>query len=91
MLESDWLPPEKVKAMSLKLQKPFTYGIRTGIISSYTPQQIDDYVKKLAKVLLPGGGCTITCDQIPRDTPPENINAYVNAMRKYGTYPILIM
>ncbi|MFB0559805.1 MAG: uroporphyrinogen decarboxylase family protein [Candidatus Lokiarchaeia archaeon] len=90
MLESDWLPPEKIKEISNRVRKPWFYGVRAGIISKWTPGQIESHVKNLIKVLAPGGGCTVFGDQVPRDTPPENVEALVNSIKKYGTYPISI-
>ena len=90
MLESDWLPPEKIKEISNRLKKPWFFGIRAGLISKGTPQEIENHVKNLIKVLAPGGGCTVFGDQVPRDTPPENVHAMVNAIKKYGTFPISI-
>ncbi|MFB0559807.1 MAG: uroporphyrinogen decarboxylase family protein [Candidatus Lokiarchaeia archaeon] len=90
MLESDWLPPVKIKEMSNKLRKPWYFGVRAGIISKWTPEQIENHVKNLIKVLAPGGGCMVIGDQIPRDTPPENLQTFVNSIKKYGKYPISI-
>jgi uroporphyrinogen decarboxylase len=89
-LESDWLPPQEIKEMSNRLHKPWFYGIRAGIISKSTPKQIEDHVKNLIKVLAPGGGCSVFADQIPRDTPPENVRALVDSIKKYGRFPISI-
>ena len=88
--ESDWISLEKIKEMSNRLRKPFIFGIRAGIISKSSPAEIENYVKNVIKVLAPGGGCLINGDQIPRDTPPENVIALVNAIKKYGTFPISI-
>jgi uroporphyrinogen-III decarboxylase len=65
MLESDWLPPEKIKEMSNRLKKPWFFGVRAGIISKWTPGQIENHVKNLIKVLAPGGGCGLFGDQVP--------------------------
>jgi uroporphyrinogen decarboxylase len=90
MLESDWMPPEKIKQISNKLHKPWLFGTRAGLISGSTPSQIDNYVKKTIKILGPGGGCMVFGDQVPRDTPPENLQTFVNSIKKYGKYPISI-
>ncbi len=90
MLESDWLPPEKIKKISNRLHKPWLFGTRAGLISKGTPQEIENYVKGTIKILGPGGGCMLIGDQIPRDTPPENLETFVNSIKKYGKYPIKI-
>jgi uroporphyrinogen decarboxylase len=90
MLESDWLPPEKIKELSNRIHKPFMFGVRAGTISKSTPKEIESYVKKLIKVLCPGGGCLVFGDQIPRDTPPENLQVFVDSVKKYGKFPISI-
>jgi hypothetical protein len=90
MLESDWLPPEKIKELSVKLHKPWMFGVRAGIISKSTPKEIESHIKKLIKVLCPGGGCIVMGDQVPRDTPTENLQAFVDSIKKYGKFPISI-
>nr|MDO8080257.1 uroporphyrinogen decarboxylase family protein [Candidatus Freyarchaeota archaeon] len=90
MLESDWLPPEKIKEISNRLKKPWFFGVRAGIISKWTPTEIEKHVKNLIKVLCPGGGCAVFGDQVPRDTPPENVQALVNSIKRYGKFPISI-
>lgn len=90
MLESDWLPPEEIKEMSQRLHKPWFFGIRAGIISKGSPKEIENHVKNLIKVLAPGGGCAVFGDQVPRDTPPENVQTLVDSIKKYGKFPISI-
>jgi uroporphyrinogen decarboxylase len=88
--ESDWLPPEKIKEMSNRLKKPWLFGIRAEIVNDWTPKEIENHVKNLIKVLAPGGGCAVFNDQVPKDTPPENVEALVNSIKKYGKFPISI-
>ena len=90
MLESDWLPPQKIKEISNRIRKPWFFGVRAGIISKWTPTEIEKHVKNLIKVLAPGGGCAVFGDQVPRDTPPQNVQALVNSIKKYGKFPISI-
>lgn len=90
MLESDWLPPEKIKEMSNRLHKPWWFGVRAGIINKGTPKEIENHVRNLIKALCPGGGCVIFGDQVPRDTPPENVYALVRAIKTYGRFPISV-
>lgn len=89
-LESDWLPAEKIKEMSKRLNKAFMFGVRASLISKGTPQEIENHIKKLMKILGPGGGCILMGDQIPRDTPPVNVHTFVNSIKKYGKYPLSI-
>jgi uroporphyrinogen decarboxylase len=90
MLESDWMPPEKIKEMSNRLKKPWLFGVRAGLISKGTPTEIEKHIKNLIKVLCPGGGCLVMGDQVPRDTPPQNLQALVDSIKKYGKFPISI-
>lgn len=89
-LESDWMPPEKIKEISKRTGKPVMFGTRAGLISKGTPREIENFVKRTIKVLGPGGGCILMGDQIPRDTPPENLETFVDSIKKYGKYPISI-
>ncbi|MFB0563861.1 MAG: uroporphyrinogen decarboxylase family protein [Candidatus Lokiarchaeia archaeon] len=88
MLESDWMPPEKIKEISNRIRKPWLFGARAALISKGTPEEIENYVKRTIKILAPGGGCILIGDQVPTDTPPENLETFINAMKKYGKYPI---
>jgi len=88
MLESDWMPPEKIKEISNRLHKPWLFGTRAALISEGTPEEIENYVKNTIKVLAPGGGCILIGDQVPVDTPPENLETFISAMKKYGKYPV---
>jgi uroporphyrinogen-III decarboxylase len=52
-----------------------------------TPQQIEDYCKKLIEVCGEGGGFILGSGcEIASDAPFANIQALVNAGKKYGTY-----
>ena len=86
MLESDWIDLKKVKNISDETKVPFIIGTRAELISKGTPREIEDYVRRAIRETVPGGGCTIYGDQIPRDTPPENIEGFVKAVKKYGRF-----
>jgi uroporphyrinogen-III decarboxylase len=52
-----------------------------------TPQQIEDYCKKLIEVCGEGGGYILGSGcEIASDAPFENVQAIINAGKKYGTY-----
>ncbi|HUY01421.1 MAG TPA: uroporphyrinogen decarboxylase family protein [Candidatus Deferrimicrobium sp.] len=52
-----------------------------------TPQQIEDYCKKLIEVCGEGGGYILGSGcEIASDAPFENVQAIVNAGKKYGVY-----
>lgn len=52
-----------------------------------TPQQVEDEVKRRIEDLAPGGGFVFAATQtIQPDTPPENIEAMLQALQKYGVY-----
>ncbi|MEM3564804.1 MAG: uroporphyrinogen decarboxylase family protein [Candidatus Jordarchaeaceae archaeon] len=90
MLESDWLPVEKLKEMSNRLRIPFAFGVGSALISKGTPKEIENYIKSKIKILAPGGGCAVISDPIPVDTPAENFEAFINSIKRYGKYPIAI-
>jgi uroporphyrinogen decarboxylase len=52
-----------------------------------TPQQVEDEVKRRIEDLAPGGGFVFAATQtIQPDTPPENVEAMLKALQKYGAY-----
>jgi uroporphyrinogen decarboxylase len=54
-----------------------------------TPQEVDDEVKRVIKILGPGGGYLVSSvHTIMNDVPPENILAMINAVEKHGQYPL---
>lgn len=54
-----------------------------------TPQEVEEEVHRVIKILAPGGGYMLgSVHTIMPDVPPENVMAMVNAAKKYGTYPI---
>uniref|UniRef100_A0A7C2VBF9 Uroporphyrinogen decarboxylase (URO-D) domain-containing protein n=1 Tax=Ignisphaera aggregans TaxID=334771 RepID=A0A7C2VBF9_9CREN len=63
-------------------------GISPALLSGGTPEKIDEYVKNLLNQIKPEGGFVISpgVNELPKDTPPENVRAYINAVLKYGVY-----
>lgn len=54
-----------------------------------TPEEIDAEVKRVIGILAPGGGyLPMSSHVIQHNTPPENVMAMYEAIRKYGAYPI---
>ncbi|MEM2546468.1 MAG: uroporphyrinogen decarboxylase family protein, partial [Candidatus Bathyarchaeia archaeon] len=61
-------------------------GIPPTLLLNATPQQIEEYIKKLLEETMPGGGLILaSTTAIPAETPPENIKAVIKAVEKYGT------
>jgi uroporphyrinogen-III decarboxylase len=63
-------------------------GVPTSLISKGTPEKIEEYVKNLLNDVKPEGGFIIapTVMDIPKETPPVNLRAFINAVEKYGRY-----
>jgi len=54
-----------------------------------TPEEVDALVKERIKKLAPGGGYGLSSsNSIPEYVKPENYKAMVEAVKKYGKYPI---
>lgn len=75
-----------------KNQLAFWGGIdEQQVLPSGTPSEVDEEVKRLIQILAPGGGfIPFASHNIQSDTPPENIKAMFDAIRKYGNYPIRV-
>ncbi|HZK25727.1 MAG TPA: uroporphyrinogen decarboxylase family protein [Oscillospiraceae bacterium] len=63
-------------------------GIDVGVVISSTPAKIDEYIKELLGDMMPGGGFILCANvnNLPRETPVENIRAVYEAVEKYGKY-----
>jgi len=68
----------------------FCGGIDTHrILPNGTPQEVTQEVKRVIKILAPGGGYMVSSvHTIMNDVPAENILAMVDAVDQYGRYPI---
>jgi len=59
------------------------------ILSNWTPDQIKEEVKRIIKAISPGGGHIFSSSNIVHNgVPLENVFAYFDAVKEYGTYPI---
>ncbi len=59
------------------------------VLPKGTPLEVEEEVKHLIRILAPGGGfIPFASHNIQTDTPPENVKAMFDAIRKYGRYPI---
>jgi hypothetical protein len=56
-----------------------------------TPEEVEEEVKEKIRRLAPGGGYIVSsCNSVSSYCKPENVLAMVEAVRKYGRYPIQI-
>ncbi|MGD9099087.1 MAG: uroporphyrinogen decarboxylase family protein [Anaerolineae bacterium] len=95
-LGSDGLHPIEPGPMSLAEVKQ-RYGKRVCIIgnvsvdtlSAGTPQEVRQLVQECISTGAPGGGYMISSsNSVPSYARPENVQAMVEAIRKYGAYPM---
>lgn len=63
-------------------------GVSPALISGGTPEKIEEYIKDLLNHIKPEGGFILSLgvNELPKDTPPANVRAYINAVLKYGVY-----
>ena len=90
-------PVEKAASMDLKTVKE-KYGDRlcpVGNINNKTtmvngtPEDVVEEAIECMKTAAPGGGYVLATDHsIHDDVPNENVYAYIEAAKKYGTYPL---
>jgi hypothetical protein len=61
-------------------------GLPTNLLIGGTPEKIDEYVKNLLRQTRSEGGFIISpgVSELPKETPLQNIRAYINAALKYG-------
>jgi uroporphyrinogen decarboxylase len=54
-----------------------------------TPEEVEAEALECLKIAAPGGGYILATDHsLHDDIPIENIQTYIEAARKYGTYPL---
>jgi len=59
------------------------------VLPSGTPEEVQQEVKRVIQALGPGGGYMVaSVHTIMNDVPPENVLAMVDAVEKYGQYPL---
>jgi uroporphyrinogen decarboxylase len=69
--------------------KAYAVGVHTELFKVGTPEIIENRVKEYIKKLYPcEGGCMIEPCAIPFGSPVENVQAFIDALNKYGTFPI---
>lgn len=91
------LPPGKVcghfDVIDLKKAKQmigdvmcFWGNVPAGMLVTGTPQQVTDYVRQLIDIFADNGGLIVdgAVDGVPPESKPENVEAMVEAVFKYG-------
>jgi len=61
-------------------------GVPTNLLIGGTPEKIEEYVKNLLNQTKSEGGFILSTGiaELPKETPKQNVRAYVNAALKYG-------
>ena len=60
-------------------------GVPPAILTAGSPQDVEEYCKKLIKVVGKGGGYILSCGSSIDCAKPENIKAMVDSVKKYGS------
>ena len=63
-------------------------GVPVSLLAGGTPEKIEEHIKNLLNQVKPEGGFIISpgVNELPAETPVENVRAYINAVLKYGVY-----
>ena len=61
-------------------------GVPPSILTSGSPQDVEEYCKKLIKTVGKNGGFILGCGSAMDEAKPANVMAMVNAAKKYGWY-----
>jgi len=59
-------------------------GVPPAILTAGSPQDVEEYCKKLIKVVGKGGGYVLSCGSSIDCAKPENIKAMVDSVKKYS-------
>jgi len=72
-----------------RLGKTYMVGIKDEVLMSGTTDEIREETRSIIEQIVPGDGAiVIVPNMIPMGTPPENIHAFTQALKDYGTYPL---
>jgi uroporphyrinogen decarboxylase len=65
----------------------FGGGVDNEVLSAGTPDEVRRDVERQLRALAPGGGYTFaSIHNIPPEAPPENVVAFFDAAREFGSY-----
>lgn len=81
--------PEQVKKFADRYNATVAAGVDAVLLQNGPVEAIVERIKLYIDKLGRDGRCTIHLNQIPAETPPENIHAAVAACRFYGQLPIV--
>ena len=82
--------PSSVDVFELKRQYgdrlTFIGGMDVDLMSRGTPEMVAETTRRLLEQLAPGGGYVAGAgNSIPKYVPPENYNAFLNTVHRFGT------
>ena len=80
------LGPEVYKEYAQKKGVPLILGVGAAFLALRTPQEVCDRVRHYLEVGGKGGRFALLLCNLGATTPPENVKAAMNAVRRYGTY-----
>lgn len=80
------LGPELYKSYAQKHDLPLLLGVGAGFLALSSPQQVAERVKHYVEVGGKNGRFALYLCNLGATTPPENVTAAVDSVRKYGTY-----
>ncbi len=61
-------------------------NVPTSMLTTGTPQGVEEYCKKLFEDAAGGGGFFLSPGAVVQDARPENVHALLNSSRKFGVY-----
>jgi len=74
-----------------RLGKSYIVGIKDEVLMSGTLDEIREETRSIIEQLVPGdGAAVIVPNMVPMGTPPENIHAFTQALKDFGTYPLTL-
>jgi len=82
------LGPELYKRYSEKHDLPLILGVGAGFLALSSPEQVTERVKHYVEVGGKNGRFALYLCNLGATTPPENVNAAIETIHKYGTYNI---
>ncbi|GAH26153.1 unnamed protein product, partial [marine sediment metagenome] len=78
--------PEIYKEFARKHNVPLVLGIGSSFLMLSTPNKIRQRVKRYIEVCKDWGKLLLYLCNVGANTPPENLEAVINAVQEYGQY-----
>ena len=84
------MPLDKAKEWSMKHKRMLRYGVNAQVLVHGPVERIREEVKRVIQQGWPGSRFALATDALDYSTPPEHLDAFMEAAKEYGQLPLRI-